>query len=135
MGGSNKRVPFRDSTNDLPLDLTSVNEVPSPQECVDSSKQEADEILPIPRTIGLHLNGLVNTSVSNGRIKLTCRDGYILSDAEDEFTTPVSTIRDLVSCDDKTMEEAPEKSMEGELVEELDSCKRCRCKKSRCLKL
>ncbi|KAL0717665.1 hypothetical protein Bca4012_066987 [Brassica carinata] len=135
VGGSCKRVPLRDSTNDLPLGFTSIDEAPSPQKCIDSSKQETDEIRPIPLTIGLHLNGLVNHSVSNDRNKLTSKDGCVLSHAEEEFTTPVSTIRDLVSCDNKIMEEASEKSMEGEWVEELGSCKRCRCKKSKCLKL
>lgn len=69
MGGSHKRIPLRDSTNDLPLDSTSINKAPSPQNCLDTSKQDTDEILPIPRTIGLHLNGFVNPSVSSGRKK------------------------------------------------------------------
>ncbi|KAH0933846.1 hypothetical protein HID58_010963 [Brassica napus] len=131
LGGSYKRVPLRDSTNDLPLDVTSINEASSPQNCVDSSKQETDEILPVPRTIGLHLNALVNPY----RNKFTAKDGCVLSHAAEEFTTPVSTIRDLVACDNQIMEEASERSMEGERVEELGSCKRCRCKRSRCLKL
>ncbi|KAG5405407.1 hypothetical protein IGI04_011526, partial [Brassica rapa subsp. trilocularis] len=131
VGGSYKRVPLRDSTNDLPLGVTSINEAHSPQECKDSGKQETDEILPVPRTIGLHLNALVNPY----RNKFTSKDGCVLSHAEEEFTTPVSTIRDLVSCDNQITEEAPERSMEGEWVEELGSCKRCRCKRSRCLKL
>ncbi|KAF8052458.1 hypothetical protein N665_1556s0003 [Sinapis alba] len=135
LGGSCKRIPLRDSTNDLPVDFTSINEASSPQKCVDSSKQETDEVVPVPRTIGLHLNGLVNTSVSNDRNKLTSRDGYILSRAEEEFTTPVSTIRDLISCDKEIIEDASERSTEGESFEELGSCKRCRCKKSKCLKL
>lgn len=135
MGESNKRVPLRDSTNDLPLDFTSINEASSPQKCVDSSKQETDEIVPIPRTIGLHLNALVNPSASSNRNRLTSKDGCVLSRAEEEFKTPLSTIKDLVSYDIQIMEEASEKSMEGEWVEELGSCKRCRCKKSKCLKL
>ncbi|KAL0855735.1 hypothetical protein Bca101_060888 [Brassica carinata] len=135
VGGSYKSVPLRDSTNDLPLDFSSINAAPSPQKCVDSSKQETDEILPVPRTIGLHLNALVNPSASIYRNKFTSKDGCVLSHAEEEFATPVSIVRDLVSCDNKIMEEASERSMEGELVEELGSCKRCRCKKSRCLKL
>ncbi|KAJ4898510.1 Protein tesmin/TSO1-like CXC 4 [Raphanus sativus] len=135
-GGSYKRVPLRDSTNDLPLDFTSIiNEASSPQKCVDSSKQETDEIVPIPRTIGLHLKALVNPSASSNRNKSTSIDGCVLSHAEEEFATPVSTINDLVSCDIQIMEEASEKSMEGEWVEEHGSCKRCRCKKSKCLKL
>lgn len=135
VGESNKRVPLRDSTNDLPLDFTSINEASSPQKCVDSSKQETDEIVPIPRTIGLHLNALVNPSASSNRNRLTSKDGCVLSRAEEEFKTPLSTIKDLVSYDIQIMEEASEKSMEGEWVEELGSCKRCRCKKSKCLKL
>ncbi|CAF1703395.1 hypothetical protein HID58_053341 [Brassica napus] len=131
LGGSYKRVSLRDSTNDFPFDFTSINEAPSPQKCIDSSKQETDEILPVPGTIGLHFNALVNPS----RNKFTSKDGCVLSHAEEEFTTPVSTIKDLVSCDNQITEEAPERSMEGEWVEELGSCKRCRCKRSRCLKL
>lgn len=131
VGGSCKRIPLRDSTNDSPLEFTSIDEAHSPQEFIDSSKQETDEILPVPRTIGLHLNALVNPS----RNKFTSKDGCVLSHAEEEFTTPVSTIRDLVPCDNQITEEAPERSMEGEWVEELGSCKRCRCKRSRCLKL
>ncbi|CAH8361634.1 unnamed protein product [Eruca vesicaria subsp. sativa] len=136
LGGNYKRVPLRDSTNDLPLDFTSINETPSRQKCIGSSKQETDEILlPIPRTIGLHLNGFVKPSVSSEGNKFTFKDGCVLSHGEDEFSTPVSTTRDLVSCDIKIMEEALERSMEGEWVEELGTCKRCRCKKSKCLKL
>ncbi|XP_009134792.1 protein tesmin/TSO1-like CXC 4 isoform X1 [Brassica rapa] len=131
LGGSCKRIPLRDSTNDSPLDFTSINEAPTPQSCLHSSKQETDEILPVPRTIGLHLNALVNPY----RNKFTAKDGCVLSHAAEEFTTPVSTIRDLVACDNQIMEEASERSMEGEWVEELGSCKRCRCKRSRCLKL
>lgn len=135
LGGSYERVPLRDSTNDFPFDFTSINEAPSPQKCIDSSKQETDEILPVPRTIGLHLNALVNPSVSRNGNKFTAKDGCVLSHAAEEFTTPVYTIRDLVACDNQIMEEASERSMEGEWVEELGSCKRCRCKRSRCLKL
>ncbi|KAG2316168.1 hypothetical protein Bca52824_019290 [Brassica carinata] len=101
--------------------------VTSPQKCVDSSKQETDEILPVPRTIGLHLNALVNPSASIYRNKFTSKDGCVLSHAEEEFATPVSIVRDLVSCDNKIMEEASERSMEGELVEELGSCNYCDC--------
>ncbi|ESQ49595.1 hypothetical protein EUTSA_v10022166mg, partial [Eutrema salsugineum] len=135
VGGSYKRIPLRDSSNDLPPDFTSLNRAPNPHKCLDSSKQDTDEILPIPRTIGLHLNSLVNPSVSSYQIKLISKEGCVLSHGEDECSTPVSTNRDLVSCDNKTMEKAPASSLEGEWSEELGSCKRCRCRKSKCLKL
>lgn len=129
MGGSCNRIPLRDSTNDLPLGFTSINKAPNPQKCLDSIKQETDEILPIPRTIGLHLNGLVNPSASSERNKLMSKYG------EFSISTPVSTKRDLVSYDNKVIEEAPERSKEGAYFEELGNCKRCRCRKSKCLKL
>lgn len=156
MGGSHKRIPLRDSTNDLPLDSTSINKAPSPQNCLDTSKQDTDEILPIPRTIGLHLNGFVNPSVSSGRKKKKIKDGQAFPSTtfhyniEDEFSTPVSTKRDLVVFSDVKIMEPPERSVEGECfdqlmamenrqlsqgLDELGSCKRCKCRKSQCLKL
>ncbi|CAH2055080.1 unnamed protein product [Thlaspi arvense] len=135
VGGSSKRVPLRDSTNDIPLDFTSINRAPSPHKRLDSSKQDTDEVLPIPRTGGLHLNGLVKTSVSNDRTKLVTKDGCVLSHGEEECSTPVNTNRDLVPFDNKIVEEAPERSMEGERFTEVGSCKNCKCRKSKCLKL
>ncbi|XP_010485870.1 PREDICTED: protein tesmin/TSO1-like CXC 4 [Camelina sativa] len=157
VGGSHKRIPLRDSTNDLPLDLTSISKAPSPQECLDTSKQDTVGILPLPLTIGLHLNGLVNPSVSSDRNKKSFKDGRFFPpgpttfhhNIEDEFSTPVSTKRDLVYSDIKFME-SPEISLEGECfdqhmateyrqlfqgLDELGSCKRCKCRKSKCLKL
>ncbi|XP_010463971.1 PREDICTED: protein tesmin/TSO1-like CXC 4 [Camelina sativa] len=157
VGGSHKRIPLRDSTNDLSLDLTSINKAPSPQECLDTRKQDTDGILPLPLTIGLHLNGLVNPSVSSDRNKNSFKDGRFFPpgpttfhhNIEDEFSTPVSTKRDLVYSDNKFME-GPERSLEGECfdqhmateyrqsfqgLDELGSCKRCKCRKSKCLKL
>lgn len=121
MGGSHKRIPLRDSTNDLPLDSTS--KPPSPRKCLDTSKHDTDEFLPIPRTIGLHLNGFVNPSVSSGRKKKKFKDGRVFPPTtfhhnnEDEFSTPVSTKRDLVFSGVKIME-APERSMEGECIDQ-----------------
>jgi len=125
MGGSHKRIPLRDSTNDLPLDSTSINKAPSPQNCLDTSKQDTDEILPIPRTIGLHLNGFVNPSVSSGRKKKKIKDGQAFPSTtfhyniEDEFSTPVSTKRDLVVFSDVKIMEPPERSVEGECFDQL----------------
>ncbi|KFK37897.1 hypothetical protein AALP_AA3G043300 [Arabis alpina] len=127
VGGSYNRIPLRDSTNDLPLGFTSINKAPYPQKCLDSIKQVTDEILPIPQSIGLHLNSLVNSSASSDRNNLIYKEGA--------FSTPVSTKRDLVSYDNDVMEVAPERSMEGAYFEELGNCKRCRCRKSKCLKL
>ncbi|XP_010419332.1 PREDICTED: protein tesmin/TSO1-like CXC 4 isoform X2 [Camelina sativa] len=157
VGGSHKRIPLRDSTNDLSLDLTSINKAPSPQECSDTSKQDTDGILPLALTIGLHLNGLVNPSVSGDRNKKSFKDGRFFPlgpttfhhNIEDEYSTPVSTKRDLVYSDIKFME-SPERSLEGKCfdqhmateyrqlfqgLDELGSCKRCNCRKSKCLKL
>ncbi|EOA30120.1 hypothetical protein CARUB_v10013230mg [Capsella rubella] len=132
VGGSHKKIPLRDSTNDLPLHSASISKAPSPQECLETSKQDTDEIIPIPRTIGLHLNSFVNPSVSSDRKKKKINDD-----------------RDLGYSDVKIME-APERSMEGESfdqhmatknrklsqgLDELGSCKRCKCRKSKCLKL
>lgn len=120
VGGSHKRIPLRDSTNVLPLDYTSINKAPSPQlqECLDTSKL---------RTIGLHLNGFVNPSVSSDRKKKKIKDGRFFPPGpspttfhhhiEDEFSTPVSTKRDLKYSDIRIME-APERSMEGECLDQ-----------------
>ncbi|CAN8269878.1 unnamed protein product [Cochlearia groenlandica] len=147
VGVSHKKIPLRDSTNDLALHFTQINKVHSPQKRQESRKQDTDVIDPIPQNIGLHLNGLVNPSFSS----VFPRGPTTLPhNIEEAFSTPVSTKRDLVSYDNQIMEKAPKIFMEEDLFEkemptknrkftqELDepsSCKRCKCRKSKCLKL
>ncbi|XP_010546609.1 PREDICTED: protein tesmin/TSO1-like CXC 4 isoform X2 [Tarenaya hassleriana] len=155
VGGSCKKKPLRDSTNDPPTEPASVNKVPSPEMLPVPSKKDPDDIPPIP-TIGLHLNGLVNTSTNQN--KLICKVGRVLSLApmtsnqilDSQISTPVSTKRVLASCDNEITEEGPEKFTDAECfdndvltgerkqldgLDESVSCKRCKCRRSKCLKL